>query len=64
MDLTKYVARTPTSTNPRQYLDDEFRRIQLSTDSIIALLSALNVPIEIGPADSAGVGFRVLRIPN
>lgn len=64
MEITKYVAQTPSSSNARQYLDAEFRKIQLTTDSIIALLSALNVPIEIGPPDSAGVGFRALRIPN
>jgi hypothetical protein len=64
MEASKYVAQTPSTTNTRQYLDAEFRKIQLSTDSIIALLGALNLPIEIGPADSAGVGFRALRIPN
>lgn len=64
METTKYVAQTPSSSNVRQYLDAEFRKVQLTTDSIIALLNALNAPIEIGPADSAGVGFRVLRIPN
>lgn len=64
MAVTKYVAVTPSNNNLRQYLDGEFRKIQLSTDNIIALLNALNVPIEIGPADSAGIGFRVLRIPN
>lgn len=64
MEATKYVVQTPSSNNTRQYLDAEFRKIQLTTDSIIALLNALNVPIEIGPVDSAGAGFRVLRIPN
>lgn len=64
MEATKYVVQTPSSNNTRQYLDAEFRKVQLTTDSIIALLNALNVPIEIGPADSAGVGYRALRIPN
>jgi hypothetical protein len=64
MEATKYVVQAPTSSNVRVYLDAEFRKIRLSTDSIIALLGALNLPIEIGPADSAGVGFRTLRIPN
>jgi hypothetical protein len=54
----------PSAANPRKFAADEFRKIELSTESIIEILAALNVPIQIGPADSAGVGFRTLRIPN
>lgn len=62
---TKYVAQAnPSTANPRKYTADELRKVEACTNSLIALLGALNVPIQIGPADSAGVGFRALRIPN
>ena len=64
MASTKYVAQQPPSANTRKYLEDEFRKIQLTTDSLITLLQDVGVPIEVGPPDSAGVGYRVLRIPN
>jgi hypothetical protein len=61
---TKYIAQMPPTQLSRKFLSDEFRKVQLSTDSIVSILEAVGVPIEIGPADSAGVGFRALRIPN
>lgn len=64
MALTKYTAQVPPVANQRYFIASELKRIELSTNSIIAILTALDVPIEIGPADSAGVGFRALRIPN
>lgn len=63
MALTKYIAQTP-STVTKPYIAAEYRKVQLSIDSIINILEAINVPIEIGPPNSAGVGFRALRIPN
>jgi hypothetical protein len=46
------------------YIDGELRNVEMSINSIVKLLEAVSAPIEIGPNDSAGVGFRVLRIPN
>lgn len=65
MAPTKYNKRTP-SANLVVYVDGEFRNVQLSLNSIIEVLKNMDVqiPIEVGPADSAGVGFRTLRIPN
>ena len=63
MAPTKYNRRTPT-LNMKVFIDGELRNVELSLNSIVALLQAVNVPIEIGPNDSGGVGFRVLRIPN
>lgn len=64
MALDKYVAQTPPERNQRLYLANEFRRVEISISSLVALLNALEIPIEIGPADSGGAGYRVLRIPN
>jgi len=64
MALSKYTFRNPPITNLRLYLAGELRAVESSSNSIVDLLKALDVPIEIGPADSGGVGFRVLRIPN
>lgn len=64
MALTKYVARTPPLTNPRQYMATEFKQVELSTNSILFLLEALGVPIELGAPNSGGAGFRMLRVPN
>lgn len=61
---TKYVPRTAPATYQRAFHSEEGTKVQLSLNSIIALLGTLEVPIEIGPADSAGIGFRSLRIPN
>lgn len=62
--LSNYTKQAPVGNNPRIYIDGELGRVQTSIQSIIAILKAVGLPIEIGPADSAGVGFRVLRIPN
>ena len=64
MALSKYTFRNPPITNLRLYLAGELRAVESSSNSIVDLLKALDVPIEIGPADSGGGGFRVLRIPN
>ena len=60
----KYTAQSPPSTNLQVYLAAETHKIERSIGSLVVLLAALNVPVEVGPADSAGVGFRTLRIPN
>lgn len=65
MALTKYVASAPPIAPSRTWLYAELRKIEIANAKIIDLLEALgDTPIEIGPADSAGVGFRALRIPN
>jgi hypothetical protein len=62
MALTKYNARTPAGNID---LYNQLREIDLSIGSIILLLALLEgKQVQIGPADSAGVGFRALRIPN
>ena len=61
---TKYIPRVAPSGYQRAFISNEGLALQLTTNSIIALLGELNVPIEIGPADSAGAGYRTLRIPN
>jgi hypothetical protein len=63
MVTIKYVAR-PAAGGIVVYVSEEFRKVQISTDSIIAILGALNAPIQLGPADSGGIGYRALRIPN
>ena len=63
MAPSKYNRRTPT-LNMKIYIDGELRNVEMSINSIVKLLEAVSAPIEIGPNDSAGVGFRVLRIPN
>ena len=63
MAPSKYNHRTPT-LNMKIYIDGELRNVEMSINSIVKLLEAVSAPIEIGPNDSAGVGFRVLRIPN
>ena len=62
--LQRYVPQSPPAANLRGHVEREQQRVRLSLDSLIELLKALDVPVEIGPADSAGVGFRALRIPN
>lgn len=62
--LTKYTPQVLPLQNLRLAQSQENQRIKLSLDSILAILVALDVPIELGPADSGGAGFRVLRIPN
>lgn len=65
MALTKYTAQPPPFGNYRTWLFDELRKISKSNAAVIDLLEALgDKPIEIGPADSAGIGYRALRIPN
>lgn len=64
MPLKTYTPQQLPAPNQRLAQWQENQRIKLSLDSIIAILKALDVPVEIGAADSAGVGYRVLRIPN
>lgn len=60
----KYIARTPPGVYQRAFLSDEHLRIQTSLTSLVELLKALDVPVEIGPPNSGGAGFRALIIPN
>lgn len=62
--LIKYTKQAPTAANMRIYADNEFRRVEGSISSIIDILKILNVPVELGAPDSAGLGFRTLRVPN
>lgn len=64
MALNKYTAQTPPAQNQRKFMSDEFRRVEVSISSIIQLLEDIGVKVEIGPPDSGGTGYRVLRIPN
>lgn len=64
MALSKFTARNPPRINLTLYLGQEFRNVERVTSAVVDLLVALEVPVQIGPADSGGVGFRVLRIPN
>lgn len=63
MALTKYVSQTPNTVS-KPFVAAEFRKVQLTTDSIIEILQALGVPIQLGAPDSGGLGFRILRVPN
>lgn len=60
----KYIARSAPTGGVVIYVSEELRKVQLSTDSIIALLGVLNAPIQVGAIDSGGTGYRMLRIPN
>lgn len=65
MGLTKFNAQPPPQANVRVWAHGEFRKIDISIAAIILLLAALeDKPIEVGPPDSGGLGFRALRIPN
>lgn len=65
MALTKYTAQPPPLGNYRNWLYGELRKIDTANSAIINLLEALgDKPIELGPADSAGIGYRALRVPN
>lgn len=65
MALTKYNVQPPPFGNYRTWLYSELRKIETANSKIIDLLEALgDTPIEIGPVDSAGAGYRALRIPN
>jgi len=64
MALIKYTAQQPPSINQRLFLLSEFKRVEISINTIVDLFAAIGVPVEIGPANSGGAGFRVLRIPN
>jgi len=61
---TKFVATVPPVTNLRLHTMEQFKRVQLSTDSIIALIGGVTAPIELGDPDSGGTGYTLLRIPN
>lgn len=62
--LNKYTKQLPGAANVRVYANNELGRIEMSISSIIDILKILNVPVELGAPDSAGIGFRTLRIPN
>lgn len=65
MALSKYNAAPPPVANMRTWLYAELRKISTNNNAIVDMLEALDsAKIEIGPADSAGVGYRALRIPN
>lgn len=62
MALIKYNARPNQGATD---LYDQLREIDRAIYSIILLLALLEgKQVQIGPVDSAGVGFRALRIPN
>lgn len=62
--LNKYVKQPPTAASVRIYANSELGRIETSISSIIDILKILNVPVELGAPDSAGIGFRTVRVPN
>lgn len=64
MALTKYVAQQPPAANQRLFLSQEFKRVEVSIGTLIDILNAVGVPIELGAPNSGGAGFRMLRIPN
>lgn len=66
MALIKYVlVPIPAGGISRIYLSTELRKIEVANSAIVNLLEALgDKPIQLGPPDSAGVGFRALRVPN
>ena len=70
MALIRFVPRTPPQGNFRVYLFEEFKRVQASLDSILEAFTSLRtfrskgLDIEVGPPDSAGAGYRSLRIKN
>lgn len=63
MAATNYRRGSPTQ-DLRRYTPEELRRIEIAINSLVELLATVGVPIEVGAADSGGVGYRVLRIPN
>ena len=66
--LIKYTPLNPPMMNLRVYLYEELRRISSSINNLITvgvLLKELGTrQIELGPPDSAGPGYRTLKIPN
>ena len=66
MALIKYNAQPPpTQGVSRTWLYAELRKIDVANAAIIDLLEALgDKPIELGAADSGGLGFRALIVPN
>lgn len=67
MALIKFNAQPPPSDlrGLRTWLYAELRKIDTSNAGIIDLLEALgDKPIQLGAADSGGIGYRVLRVPN
>lgn len=64
MAIIKYVHGQVPTANVKYYLSIELSRVEASIGSMVTVLNAISVPIEIGPADSGGAGYRVLRIPN
>lgn len=65
MGLIKYTAQPPPLGNYRTWLYGQLKAIDSANASILNLLEALgDKPIELGPADSAGIGYRALRVPN
>lgn len=64
MALNKYVMQSPPEKGQRLYMSKEFQRVELAISNLVDALKDIGVPIEVGPADSGGTGYRVLRIPN
>ena len=65
MALIKYNANPPPAIASRTWLYAELRKIETANAAIIDLLEALgDKPIELGPPDSGGLGFRALIVPN
>lgn len=63
--LTKYNAQPPPQAPSRTWLYAELRKIETANAGIIDLLEALgDKPIELGPPNSGGAGFRALIVPN
>lgn len=59
-----YAARTAPAVNLRLFVNGELIQIQGSINSIVHLLGAIDLPIVVGANDSAGAGFRTVKIPN
>lgn len=65
MALSKYNAQPPPQANYRTWLYAELRKIEISNAAIIDVLEQLNgAPIVVGAPNSAGLGYRMLMIPN
>jgi hypothetical protein len=70
MALIRYLPRVPPVGNFRTYMYEEYKRIQGAIDSILEIATVLrefrskDLRIEVGPPDSAGFGYRALRIKN
>lgn len=67
MALIRFIAQPPPAMqrNIGPWASQQLRDVDRSITAILLLLELLDgVQIEVGPADSAGIGYRALRIPN